>query len=272
MQPMPQVCCGHAPLLSPRTARLCVLALSSCSAPHICVQQARFAHQRGPTLPASDALALWTCSVIGDSFSFVAAIESLDAIVLSVVVQAAVAARQQSDGHGQTFHEVTCECGNTIGRRFSKHPQSRVHPILGYYTLDRTSIMSYELGSGITDASEVPNDFSAIVPRLPGEVGGVGAGAGQDVQAAVSDVQEDVAKVKAMTLLFDERLRAIEDLLRVCVCERAAAPSRKVYAADNFCILAKPIEPHKGASGGLLPHTKTEHAGRVYAHLARFSC
>lgn len=154
-------------------------------------------------------------SVIGDSFSFVAAIESLDAIVLSVVVQAAVAARQQSDGHGQTFHEVTCECGNTIGRRFSKHPQSRVHPILGYYTLDRTSIMSYELGSGITDASEVPNDFSAVIPRLPGEVGGVGAGAGEDVQAAVSDVQEDVAKVKAMTLLFDERLRAIEDLLRV---------------------------------------------------------
>ena len=221
------------------------------------MQQARFfAHQRGPTLPASDALALWTCSVIGDSFSFVAAIESLDAIVLSVVVQAAVAARQQSDGHGQTFHEVTCECGNTIGRRFSKHPQSRVHPILGYYTLDRTSIMSYELGSGITDASEVPNDFSAVIPRLPGEVGGVGAGAGVDVQAAVSDVQEDVAKVKAMTLLFDERLRAIEDLLRVCVCERAAAPSRKAYAADNVCILAKPIESLGEASGGLLPHTK----------------
>ena len=34
------------------------------------------------------------------------------------------------------------------------------------------------------------------------------------VCSAVSRVQEDVAKVKAMTLLFDERLRAVESLVQ----------------------------------------------------------
>jgi len=37
----------------------------------------------------------------------------------------------------------------------------------------------------------------------------------ESVYNAVSEVQNDVAKVKAMTLLFDERLRVIEESIIV---------------------------------------------------------
>ena len=51
--------------------------------------------------------------------------------------------------HTHTHHTHKHIRIQKIGRQFSRHPHSRVHPLLGNFTLDRTSIISYELGSGI---------------------------------------------------------------------------------------------------------------------------
>ncbi|EKX47338.1 hypothetical protein GUITHDRAFT_106786 [Guillardia theta CCMP2712] len=143
-------------------------------------------------------------TIIGDSFSMVSAVESLDAIILSVAVQCTTG-RRTSDGHGSIYQEVRCTCGNLIGRCFFKHPHSEQYDIF------------YELGSG--------ND-NPLVPPL-GDVT-TSNNSNQAIERILETIQADIAKVlechldlcagivrpynqmKAMTLLFDERLSSVE--------------------------------------------------------------
>jgi len=113
-----------------------------------------------------------------------------------------------------------------IGRRFSRHPQSQEHAILGYFTLDRTSIISYELGSGV-DVSQLAQEEGEDSARV-GQVashGGDEQTSSPHMLSAVARVQEDMAKVKAMTLLFDERLRAVENLVQASRQQQGDTPS-----------------------------------------------
>lgn len=55
--------------------------------------------------------------------------------------------------------------------------------------------------------------------------------------SAVARVQEDMAKVKAMTLLFDERLRAVENLVQAPAlpCDVLWRPRRLARAMRGSC-------------------------------------
>jgi hypothetical protein len=155
-------------------------------------------------------------SILGDSLALVGVNPVLQVVVLArtrgVRLSDKLEMSRDAADDASTFHAAYCEsCGSHVGRVFRTTPAT-LDPLRDMYSLDRSALQSYQIGSGgsALDFAAPTRSPATAAPTtiLPGTVGGGAEGAeGHEeriagLEAAVVDLRTELGKAQRMILVL----------------------------------------------------------------------